>query len=261
MLRHHEESIRNTVDYFERLPEVEALLLGGSIAHGLARPDSDVDVLILVSDERHAELARAEDLMFFNRELCAYPDGYVDGKYLRRAFLEQVAERGSEPARFAFQDARVLFSRVGGLDRLLARIVRYPVEGRTERMRRFYAQLEAWYWYSTEALRLENRYLLTVSLGKLVLFGGRLILAHNEILYPYHKWFIDILKNAEDRPADLLDRIQKLHDEPSRQSITEFYETIRDFRDWPRPATVWSNQFHLDSELNWLTGPTPIDDL
>jgi predicted nucleotidyltransferase len=261
MLPHHEESIRNAVAYFERLSEVEALLLGGSIAHGLAQPESDVDVLILVSEEHYAERSRNEELMFFSRELSTYPGGYVDGKYVRTAFLEEVAERGSEPARFAFQDAWVLFSRVDGLDRLLSRVVRYPAEGRAERMRRFYAQTEAWYWYSTEALRLENRHLLAVSLGKLVLFCGRLILAHNELLYPYHKWFLEVLKGAEVRPANLFDLIQEMYSEPTRESITAFYETVRDFRDWPKPATIWSNQFHLDSELNWLNGSTPIDDL
>lgn len=261
MLGHHEESIRNVVAYFEGRAEVEALLLGGSIAHGFAGPDSDVDVLILVSVRQYARRSRDEELMFVNGELCTYPGGYVDGKYLHRAFLERVAERGSEPARYAFQGARILFSRVDGLDGLLERVVRYPVEGAAERMRRFSAQLQAWFWYSNEALRLANRHLLSVALGKLVLFGGRLILTHNELLYPYHKWFLEVLRGAADRPADLLDRIHTMYDEPSRESIAAFYETVRDFRDWPAPATVWSNQFHLDSELNWLNGATPIDDL
>jgi hypothetical protein len=260
MRPHHEESIRNTVDYFRQLPEVEALLLGGSIAHGLAGPASDVDVMILVSDEHHAERRRTGRLTFFNRELCTYPEGFVDGKYVRMAFLEQVAERGSEPARFAFQDARVLFSQVDGLERVLADIVRYPSGDKVDRMRRFHAQLDAWLWYSNEALRLDNRHLLSVSLGRLVLFGGRLILAHNEVLYPYHKWFLEVLKGVEERPPDLLDRIRELHEEPSPETVAAFYETVRDFRDWPKQA-VWADQFILDSELNWLTGPAPIDDL
>ena len=258
---HHTESIRNVAAYFQRLPEVAALLLGGSIAHGFAGESSDVDVMILVSDDHYAERFRNGELTFFNRELCTYPEGFVDGKFMRVGFLDQVAEKGSEPARFAFLDARVLFSRLDRLDATLREIVRYPSAGRTERMRRFRAQLDAWHWYSHEALKRNNRYLLSVALGRLVLFGGRLILAHNEVLYPYHKWFLEVLGRVEDKPAGLFDLIAGLHDDPSGATVDAFYETVRDFADWPAPATGWGNQFMLDSELNWLNGSTPVDDL
>ena len=62
---HHEAAIERVVAQLRADPEVKALLLAGSIAHGFQSADSDVDLLIVVSD----------------------------------------AERGSEPARFAFQDA------------------------------------------------------------------------------------------------------------------------------------------------------------
>jgi nucleotidyltransferase-like protein len=261
MHAHHEESIANVDAHFRRQPEVEALLLGGSIAHGFASPASDVDVMIVVSDAHHADRHRRGDLNFFSREPCTYPDGYVDGKYISPAFLRRVAESGSEPARFAFQDARVLFSRIDSLDQMLHEITRYPAEGRIDRMRRFRAQLDAWNWYTGEALRLNNRYLLSVSLGRLVLFAGRLILAHNKVLYPYHKWFLEVLSRVEDKPTDLLDRIHMLYDDPSTGSATALYECVKDFQDWPEPATTWSAQFMLDSELTWLTGSTPVDDL
>lgn len=261
MHAHHAESIRNIAAHFEEMPEVDALLLGGSIAHGFAGPASDVDVMILVSDERYAERFRRADLTIVSHELCTYPEGYVDGKYVRPAFIRQVAEKGSEPARFAFQDARILFSRIDGLEELVHAAARYPAEGRTERMRRFRAQLDAWAWYCGEALRLDNRYLLGVSVGKLVLFGGRLILAHNRTLYPFHKWFLEVLARVGEQPADLLELIRRLHDDPSKESVAAFYETVRDFQDWPTVETGWGNQFMLDTELTWLHGTPPVEDL
>jgi predicted nucleotidyltransferase len=258
---HHAESIKRVVEHFERMPEVAALILGGSIAHGFARPDSDVDVMILVSDDHYEKRFQAGRLTFFSHELCTYSGGFVDGKYLRRAYLEQVADQGSEPARFAVADAEILFTRMENLDQLLLAAARYPVDGKTERMRRFHGQLEAWHWYAHEALKLGNRYLLGVSLGKLVLFGGRLILTHNETLYPYHKWFLEVLKQVEERPPDLFELIQRLHDDPAGESVTAFYETVRDFQEWPPLVTGWGDQFMLDSELNWLDGAAPVDDL
>ena len=51
MYKHHEESIHNVAQYFQDDPEVEALILGGSIAHGFASSVSDVDLMILITDE------------------------------------------------------------------------------------------------------------------------------------------------------------------------------------------------------------------
>lgn len=263
MLPHHAEAIRRTTEFFEPLPEVQALLLAGSLAHGFAGPASDVDVLILIGEDAYAERARTGQLQFFSRELCAYPDGdgYVDGKYLRPGFLAQVAAHGSEPARFAFQDAQVLFSRLDGLEAALAAAARYPAEGQAERLARFYAQFEAWHWYAHEALKHANRYLLGVAVSKLVLFGGRLILAHNALLFPYHKWFLAQLERAPQRPPELLPAIARLHAAPTAATVTDYYKLVRDFHPWPTPPTGWPTQFMHDSELNWLTGPPPIDDL
>ena len=261
LYRHHEESIDNVIEYFKKEPEVQALLLGGSIAHGFAAPASDVDVMMLVSDQHFEERLSQGRLTFYNKELCTYAEGYVDGKYLSASHLKRVAEKGSEPARFAFQDARVLFSRGESLDQQLRSIARYPVEGKAERLRRFYAQFEAWNWYASEGLRLGNRYLLGLAVSKLVLFGGRLILTHNEILYPYHKWFLRVLEGAKDKPPALLQSIENLYQGASTENVRQYYELVKNFRDWGMMPTTWPAQFMLDSELNWQTGATPIDDL
>jgi hypothetical protein len=261
MYEHHLESIANTTRHFADAPEVVALLLGGSIAHGFARPTSDIDVMILVADADYERRRQVGQLVFVDRGLCTYPEGYVDGKFLGAGFLDTVAACGSEPARFAFQDAQVLFSRIDALDATLHAIARYPVEQKADRIRRFSAQLEAWNWYAHEALKLNNAYLLGLAIGKLVLFGGRLILAHNELLYPYHKWFLKVLEAAPDKPGNLLSLIADLYAAPSEARVDQFYETVKRFRDWETSDTLWANQFMLDSELNWLSGNPPVDDL
>ena len=261
MHSHHEESIQKASAFFRQDPEVEALLLGGSIAHGFEAPNSDIDVMILVSDQIYRKRLEEGRIHYYSNQWCSYEGGYVDGKYICMEFLNQVARRGGEPARFAFQDARVLFSRGAAPEAQLRAIVRYPVEGKEERLRRFHAQFEAWNWYAHEALRLSNRYLLGVSAGKLVLFGGRMILAHNELLYPYHKWLMRVLERAQDKPSDLSVKIDALYAVPGVESIRGFYESIRGFFSWTEKETGWPNQFMMDSELNWQTGTVCIDDI
>ena len=258
---HHAQSIQNVKEYFERDPEVLALLLGGSIAHGFETPTSDVDILIVVSNEDHKRRLAADEVHFFNRDLCTYEGGYVDGKYTSMNFIEQVKEKGSEPARFAFAGSQILCSRIDGLEEALRQVMKYPCAEKAARIKRFYAQFEAWHWYCQESLRLKNQYLLGTSVSKFILFSGRLILAHNELLYPYHKWFLRVLDEAKEKPDGLLESIHQLNAAATIENVETLYETVKAFRDWGQNPHTWPVQFMLDSELNWMDGKTPVDDL
>jgi len=261
MRSHHAESIQRVKEHIQRDSEVLALLLGGSIAHGFETATSDVDIMIFVSDENYRNRFEKNQIHFYNTELCTYEGGYVDGKYSSPSFVKRVIEKGSEPARFAFVGGQLLFSKVDGFADDIRKVAKYPVSEKVERIKRFYAQFEAWHWYSHEALRLGNQYLLGTSVSKFILFGGRLILAHNETLYPYHKWFLRVLEQAEDKPIHLLDCIHTLNEKPIADHIEAFYEKIKTFQPWIEGDFSWPTQFMLDSELNWVGGTTPIDDL
>lgn len=261
MYDHQRQTIARVTDYFAAQPGVRALLLGGSIAHGFAQASSDVDIMIVVAPEEFQRRAEQGELAFFSRELCTYPEGYVDGKYISEAFLNQVAERGSEPARFAFKDSQILFSQIADLAQQIERIARYPVEEKFERICRFNAQFEAWHWYMEEGEKKANDYLKGIASHKLILFGSRMILAHNELLYPYHKWLLAVLARAADQPAGLAEAIQTFSRQPTLAHANSFYQLIKGFRTWESDPIPWPNRFMRDSELNWLYGPTPVDDL
>lgn len=261
MFPHHAETIRRTIDFFARDPEVMGLILSGSIAHGFDSADSDVDIMILVSDDDHRERLRSGRTCFFNQELCTYPGGYIDGKYFSLEFLNQVRSKGSEPARFAFKDAKVLASRHADLTTQLEEAARYPLEQKQDRIRRFQAQFEAWHWYTQEARKRNNLPLLRLAVSKLTLFGGRIVLAQNELLYPYHKWFLRVLAQASAKPARIVEQIESLALDPKPELIDDFACDLRAFGTWMIDAKTWPAQFMQDSELNWLHTDAPIDDL
>ena len=261
MYPHHAQSMQNVTEYFQRDPEAQALLLGGSIAHGFETATSDVDIMIFVSDEDYEKRFAENRIHFFNTELTTYEGGYVDGKYSTHGFVKQVLDKGSEPARFAFSGSRVLINKLDGFADDVRQVAEYPVAEKAERIKCFYAQFEAWHWYCGEALRLQNQYLLGTSVSKFVLFSGRLILAHNELLYPYHKWFLKVLEQAKDKPAGLLENIHKVNKNPVLENIEVLYETVKAFRPWIEGDFSWPTQFMLDSELNWQGSTTPVDDL
>jgi predicted nucleotidyltransferase len=261
MFPHHARTLERTVEHFRREPGVAAVLLVGSIAHGFAQESSDVDIAIVVSDEERLERAASQRLAITLHDLATYERGYVDGKYISPEFLDAVEQRGSEPARYAFAHAQVAYGSIPGLEAQLGRIARYPVAEKTARMQRFSAQMQAWNWYVTQAALRSDAYLLNLAVSKLSLFAGRLILAHNELLFPYHKWFFRVLEQAPDQPEGFVEALRELNRAPTAAAAAALYESVKAFHAWPADTIPWPDRFLRDSELTWLAGEAPIDDL
>lgn len=261
MFKHHQETIEIVSKKLMQQQNILALMVGGSIAHGFAGPNSDLDIFLIVSEEEYTARFKEGNLCYWENESCTYQEGYIDGKYISKRFMEKVARQGSEPARFAFKDTLTVFSRIGRLDELINQITRYPVEQKDEKIAKFYAQVEAWRWFSQEALKHQNLYLLNYAVPNLILFGGRLILAYNETLYPYHKWFLRVLERVDRKPQKMMELIDRMLQEKSLECIEEFYQSIIQFNDWGFSGLNWGNRFMLDSELSWMHDHIPVSDL
>lgn len=257
---HHQRAIDRLVNEYSDDPRFPALIIGGSVARGFARDDSDVDFMIVATDQEF-ETRRARGDLFINRtDLCDYEGGYVDGKIISRGFLDDVAARGNEPSRAAFEGAFTAYSQDADVSPLLERIATYPASGHEERIRAFYSMAFIQHWLFQEAARHGNRYTMLRAASQLSLFTGRLILAHNRRLFPYHKWLPRTLELVPDKPAELMQHFNALLDEPSAEHATALFELVRDFRDWgvsDLDAYTW---FMTDVEWSWMTDKTPIED-
>jgi hypothetical protein len=257
---HHQHTIERLIDRFKDDPHFLAMLIGGSLVKGYGSADSDVDFVLIATDEEFARRQAERTLTYYTTELCDYAGGYVDGKIVNVAFLEEVAERGSEPARSAFESVIVAYSQVPQLADLLQRITAYPEAGHAEKVRSFYAQLLAMQWYVGEAEKRDNKYLMMHVVSELVLFGGRLILAHNRMLYPYHKWFLRRLQDAPDKPINVMTLIDRLLSEPNKTNADRFCETILNFTAWETPPEGWPARFMEDTEWAWRRGGAAVGD-
>jgi hypothetical protein len=257
MLAHHQETIARLTAHFQSDPAALALIIGGSVAKGLARPDSDIDFVLVVSDDDYAQRAEQNAFHFFSRDFTDYPGGYVDGKIVDVPFLREVADQGSEPARAAFASAFITFSREPAVNDLLPRIPVYPENEHRAKIQSFYAQVLALQWYVGEAEKRRDPYLMMHVISNLVLFGGRMILAHNRILYPYHKWFMTELRRAPQKPDNLMERIDVLLAEPTKTNADAFCESVLNFVEWDQPPESWPVRFMRDSEWNWRNGCRP----
>ena len=258
---HHRESIRLFLRRYQSDPNLLAVLMGGSLAHGYARPDSDIDLLLLVEEGEFARRKSEKKLTFSVLDICTYPGGYIDCKVIDLPFINQVIRNGSDPARYAFQDAEILFSRLDTLPALLAGATAFPVAKKASRRERFAAQVLAWKWYYVEGRKRNNAYLLSLAVQKLVLFSCRLILNENEMLYTFHKWLLRETQKAPHKPLGFDNSLQQLLTEHDQALVNGFCEAMLTFLDLDEVALDWANHFIRDSEMNWLDGEPPVDDL
>ncbi|HHT48754.1 MAG TPA: hypothetical protein GXZ98_05640 [Firmicutes bacterium] len=261
MEKHHQAAIDQFIARYKEDPALIAILLGGSLAHGFAGPNADIDLLLVVEEAEYQKRQSEQQLAFSLRDLCAYPGGYIDCKVVSIEVLRLVAARGSDPARYAYQDNKILFSRYADLDKLLAEITRFPIAEQKSRRQRFAAQLLAWKWYFNQAVEKENRYLLHLSIQKIVLFSCRLVLNENRMLYPYHKWLLRVVAQATLKPRNFEETLDRLLNAPNQELVELLCGAVLSFVGLEEKAIDWPNQFLVDSEWNWVEHEPPVDDL
>jgi predicted nucleotidyltransferase len=259
--KHHSESIKVITEKFKKRKDVRAVILVGTIAQGFDNKFSDIDLLIVVSEKDFKTRKDNYDLKMIDKESAVYEGGYIDAKYISLRYIKQVALKGSDAARYAFRDAKILYSRINDLQDIINTAVRYPIEHKNKRINEFCSQMMAWCWYACEGIRDNNRYLMSCAVPNVVLFAGRAILAYNEMLYPYHKWFMKVLEDAPLRPDDMIVLINGLLTDPSKGGVICFRDYILDYVGVDKRDLKWTDSFVIHNEMNWLYMDTPIADI
>jgi hypothetical protein len=241
-------------------PWLVALIVIGSVARGTAFPTSDLDLVFLVTDTERARRERTGELSIDASDLGAWPKAHISGKVVDRNFLDAAAARGPEPARYAFTNARLLWSHDPAVGDVLRRIPIYQEHERVEKMRSFVSQLPVHLSYLQLGVLSKNAWLAAQTSTELVFFGGRLILAENRVLFANRKQFINQLSEAPEKPEDLVPNMQALMRNPTIEGARKIYDMVMGFRDWPQPPEGPWDRFGRDRESHWLAGWVPIAD-
>lgn len=216
--------------------------------------------MLVFSDAAAAARIEQDQLTVFDDTLADYEGGYLDGKVIALGFIDEVASHGSEPARWAFEDAFVAFSRVEGLEARIAAAASYPEHERDEKLRDFVSHVMLMEWFMREAEKRRDRYLAAFAASRLALYAGRAVLALNRMLYPYHKWFLWQLERAPEKPACLLAQIDALLAGPSGETAGKLASNITAFVGIEMPMSEAVTRFTRRSEWNWRDGRPPLED-
>ncbi len=257
-MQHHEDTLAAYVELVRDRPETLGVVLVGSACRGTERPDSDIDVYLVVTDEAFAAADAEERLSYVNREAATYDGGYVDIKECCPSYLAAAVERGDEPTRASFVGSRVAYTTIADLEQTIASITNLGDAEWRQRETSFISQMRLYgRYFLGQGVKLGDPYLLHWAAVHAVNSASRALLAHGRILFRGAKYERTLLADLADLPEGFLDLSADLLEEPTVEKCKDLMALVEDFKDWGIPHEQALSRFIRDNELAWLNGTLP----
>lgn len=259
MYKHHEESLKKLVEYFttisEKKDDIIAIIFGGSVAKGRERIDSDLDCMVILTDEKCEELRLHNITGECITGYCTYEEGYFDTKYYNKDFLKAVAENGSEPARNAFVSSRCVYTIDEEIPALVEKIPVFQKQLKEEKMLSFYGgfRINVGYFWDMSREK-KDIFLRTKTVGEIVLYGLRMLLEENEVFFPCPKSLYLTVAALENKPENILEKADKmLEDIYDETAKDDFVNTLMSFLNYtvPKDSSLAYSRYLEDNELWW----------
>lgn len=257
MYQHHKESLENLKNYFLEKEEVIALIFGGSVAKGCERPDSDLDAMVVVTQEAYERRAASNTTAETIDGYCTYEGGYFDVKYMTKEFLKDAAQKGSEPARNAFVKARVLFSKDPEIERIVSEIPVFQKQEKEDKMLSFYADFWLNYYYFLKSCPVDG-YMKLHAVNEVIYSIYRMILQESEILFPSNRRLEEFVEKISDETAALTELGKKAARSQEMTDVDAFVEYFQGILSWQTPADIGNvlSRYVADFE-QWWRAPRP----
>ncbi len=257
MYKHHEESIERLREYFADKEEVIAVIFGGSVAKGCERPDSDLDAMVVITEEAYA--IRTENNMTAETILghCTYEGGYFDVKYMTKDFLEDAAQKGSEPTRNSFLKARVLFTKDQEIPGIVERIPIFQKQEKPEKMLSFYADFWLNYYYFLKSCPVDG-YMKLHAVNEVIYSIYRMILQENEILFPSNRRLEEFVEKISEETGHLVELGRAAAKSQEMLALEAFVECFLRITSYEAPADISHvlSRYTKDFE-QWWRMPRP----
>lgn len=256
---HHREAVKELISIFREKEGVIALVFGGSVAKHMEREDSDIDAMVIVTEEFYERKRKVNCIAeCISMGDCAYPGGYFDVKYMTKDYIRDAAEKGSEPTRNSFIGSHVLFSADEEVTELVRRIPVFQKQEFEEKMLSFFSNLQLNYNYFWKACRSEGYMKLKVA-SEIVYSLYRMVLQENEILFPCNRRLEQFVKLAPDQPEHLVEYCEEfcrtLEDDPLDKAL-EAWKAWTHYQ-YPTDSAVCQSRYCDDFE-QWWRVPRPL---
>ena len=256
-VRHHEQTITAFATRAAGRSDVVALVVVGSVARGIERATSDVDIYLVLTDEAFAAAQAAGRVAYVDTDAVTY-DSYVDIKLASPHYLARAAEHGDDPTRASFLGARTIFDRSGAVADTIAKIVTLPEEAWQRRIHAYRCQARLYGGYFLkQAHQRGDAFLLQHSAVHLCLAVGRVVLAANRTLYSGQKYLAGTLSGLADLPYGFLAAWHDALERPSPHTANALTDVVDQWQGGPLSRDETLSTFIVDNELAWLNRTVP----
>lgn len=254
MTKTQHDTVNSVIDAGRADSSVLGVILCGSLARGTERDDSDVDVFIVVDDERFARAAATKELYWTLDAACSGGHCEVDGKLVSKAFLRKAAEVGTESIRSTLSHAKVIYSVDPEIEGLLAPFRNAVPESR-ENARKFYALMKSRRFTADDDVR--NVLQVRQSIIDTVTYACRLVLAHNGVLFPCAKNMEREIEFCADKPANFNANMRALLESFSLDDLGRFYDEVDEYYREYRFDDALRKGYVIENEWFWYFGIKP----
>ncbi|MCI5650023.1 MAG: nucleotidyltransferase domain-containing protein [Fusicatenibacter sp.] len=254
---HHREAVKKLVTLFENNDQVIALVFGGSVAKKMERPDSDIDGMVIVTEEYFEERKsrnRTAECIF----ACDYPGGYFDVKYMTKGFIMDAANKASEPTRNSFIGSKVLFTRDPDIPEIICRIPVFQEQETEDKMLSFYSSLCLNYRYFWKCCHPEGYMKIRVA-AEVVYCLYRMVLQENKILFPCNRRLEEYVMKAPEKPEHLVEDCRMFCETMEEQYIER---AITSWKEWTKydyqTAEPAAESRYCEDYEQWWRVPRPL---
>ncbi|QUI24205.1 nucleotidyltransferase domain-containing protein [Vallitalea pronyensis] len=259
MNNNQHDTIQQLINYVSKDESVLALILCGSIARGTETDRSDIDVIVVVTDARFNRERTCKNYFWGTDFDSKDFKVEVDGKIIPKEFLEKVWKDGNESIKSTLYHSKVLYSRDSDIDRLLLDKPNILIGEKSENIRKFYSLMKSSRFSAGDDL--ENTFYLNKCIYDTAFYACRLVLAHNNILYPCVKNMYKELENCKDIPKDFILLLNEVMHTYSYKKMVEFYNYVNNYFIEYHFDNRLRRGYVLENELFWFFNTVPYAEI
>jgi hypothetical protein len=258
-VKQQERALAAYVQSVRDQPGTLAVVVVGSVAQSRERPDSDVDVYLVVEDERFAAETAGGRFAWVDRWGLDYPGSYIDVKLASPTYLETAAERADDPTRASFLGARVVFSHLPALESVIELITTLPEDVWSGRVRSHVAQARLYGGYFLKQAVERNDPFLRQHAGlHLSLAAARAALASSRTLMQGPK-YVSRLVRSVPTPDGFVEAWEQVVADPDIQHADVLMGILDGWLGQGLVGDEALSIFIRDNELAWLRGGLPAE--
>lgn len=255
MNKNQENTINQLINYAAKDESILGLILCGSVAKGTETDRSDIDVFVVVTDERFDKEKETKNYFWgtdFDSEEFKVE---VDGKIIPKDFLSKVWEYGNECVKSTLYYSKVIYSRDTDIEKLLANKHSISIEQKNENIRKFYSLMKSRRFSADDDL--ENILFVNKCIYDTVFYACRLVLAHNDIFYPCEKNLYKALNQCKKLPDNFIPLMNGVMNSYDFNRMVEFYNSVEQYFKEYRFDNRLRKGYVLENELFWYFNTFP----